>query len=294
MASRATQSLLAQRLEIAQNSSVASSQRPSSRSRGESRSRASSSSYRGGTSARSGSSVADTAELGLSAAPGNAPSGQLDAGAENVPSPMTLRDTIFQVESDMCNTVIPRICGIIFMAGAAQCTVWATAIEPPAWALGRDLKYVARLQFCGFAILLFLIAQRMFLRLFIPTQLHIGHFSGTWSVCLYRRALAPVVRPLHDISEFGETFGMCTYVGHRAFLGRTLGYGTSRRGVVHLCFKGSSAGLPLTMSASLQDPFAFFTKLQAVMVATNHPLKDIISEYVTQWDMADDLPASPS
>lgn len=158
---------------------------------------------------------------------------------------------------------------------------------------GVDLEQNYRLALCGVAVLLLIIAQSLLLRLYAPAIVQILRLNGTWCVLLQRRALKPIVRPIEDLSAFVETFGLCSgeiknWCRHYRFWGKRVGRGTSSQGVVHLFFEPSRNGPALMLSASLQDPLPFFMKLHDVMIATSHQLRDIVADYVADWDVASD------
>lgn len=193
-----------------------------------------------------------------------------------------LHDDCFSVASDAFSTIASRFLGVLILVGAVFLLVLEAGSSAGA---GGGAKMGARFASCGAAVVLMLVALALLLRLRAPTTIQLSRVNGAWSLSLQRRSLPPLVRPLADLEAFVETFGYCSRLRVR-FWGRRAGHTTSRQGAVHLFFTESSAGAPLAMSASLQEPLAFFTKLRDVLAATSHELSPIVANYVADWATA--------
>lgn len=123
------------------------------------------------------------------------------------------------------------------------------------------------------------------LRVRAPVSLDIYKVDTEWFIALERSCLKPTVRRLWDLEAFQESFGFdSSSVKHSGFRGRHAGFTTSKTATLHLFFAASGACPALRMAISLEDPFAFFTKLRDVMTATEHGLMRIARDYVADWD----------
>jgi len=148
--------------------------------------------------------------------------------------------------------------------------------------MGTKIEHFA---FCSGALLLFLLAPALFLRIGTPTALYISRIQGEWSLSLHRRGRMPVVRRLDDLEAYLETFDRSKCFNFRLpWRVKRVGFSTSKSGTVRLFFVQSFVGPALAMSCSLQEPRAFFTKLRDVMSATKHGLAATTAEYVADWD----------
>merc|ERR1712216_821489 len=117
-----------------------------------------------------------------------------------------------------------------------------TGVKIESWLIGTKIEFLA----LGIgALLLMLIAPLFLFRVGAPTALYIARVNGTgrWSLILHRTARQPVVRQLHDLEAYLETFGYCNRFNFNLpFNMKKLGYSTSSSGTVHLLFMRSSAG----------------------------------------------------
>lgn len=202
---------------------------------------------------------------------------------ESVVIPGPTEEEIFPVQHS---------CQFVLMVRSVSTVLAGCSLALLAWTLrrlivdGMSFKMFATL--FGLGVILGLVATAVALRVNAPLSLDLDRTGdlrtgGMWVLSLRRVHRQAVRCPVQDLSLYVETFGWCSKGTGKRPGARTCGFATSEAGTVHLSFATAGGHRELVMSASLEDPLAFFTKLRDVMAETSHPLSDTVALYVAEW-----------